>query len=303
MSEGLGVRSEEENSGLCAGSLHSSLFTPHFVVVIPARFASTRLPGKPLADIAGKPMVVRVAERAMQSGASEVWIATDHAGVADAVRTHGFNVCMTSPDHASGTDRLAEVALQRGWSDDEIIVNVQGDEPLIAPELIGIVARHLHDHPAAAISTACHVLQDHAEMFNPNVVKVVLDRAGYALYFSRAPIPWARDAWANASPLRAGARASGSASGGDAPCGYTPHLSLPEGFPAFRHVGIYAYRADFLKIYGSLSPASIEQHEALEQLRALWHGYRISVALTGAAPAVGVDTMEDLERVRMLFER
>jgi 3-deoxy-manno-octulosonate cytidylyltransferase (CMP-KDO synthetase) len=224
-------------------------------------------------------MVVRVAERAMQSGASEVWIATDHAGVADAVRAHGFNVCMTSPDHASGTDRLAEVALQRGWSDDEIIVNVQGDEPLIAPELIGIVARHLHDHPAAAISTACHVLQDHAEMFNPNVVKVVLDRAGYALYFSRAPIPWARDAWASSTS------------------------SLPEGFPAYRHVGIYAYRADFLKIYGSLSPAPIEQHEALEQLRALWHGYRISVALTGAAPAVGVDTMEDLERVRMLFER
>jgi 3-deoxy-manno-octulosonate cytidylyltransferase (CMP-KDO synthetase) len=266
------------------GSPHSSLLTPHFVVVIPARYASTRLPGKPLADIAGKPMVVRVAEQAAQSGASEVWVATDHAGVADAVRAHGFNVCMTSPQHASGTDRLAEVALQRGWGDEEIVVNVQGDEPLIAPGLIGVVARHLRDHPAASISTACHALQDHAEMFNPNVVKVVLDRAGYALYFSRAPIPWARDAWASASPP-------------------APWPLLPEDFPAFRHVGIYAYRAGFLKTYGSLGPAAIEQYEALEQLRALWHGYRISVALTGAAPAAGVDTMEDLERVRELFER
>jgi len=255
----------------------------NFKVVIPARYASTRLPGKPLADIAGKPMVVRVAEQAAQSGAAEVWVATDHAGVADAVRAYGFNVCMTSPDHASGTDRLAEVALQQGWSDEDIIVNVQGDEPLIAPELIGVVARHLHDHPAASISTACHALHDHAEMFNPNVVKVVLDRAGYALYFSRAPIPWARDAWTNISPPM-------------------PGSLLPKDFPAFRHVGIYAYRAGFLKIYGSLSPAPIEQHEVLEQLRALWHGYRISVALTGAVPAAGVDTMEDLERVRRLFE-
>lgn len=278
--EGIGVRGEGKNSGEGENSPHPLPLTPHFKVVIPARYASTRLPGKPLADIAGKPMVVRVAEQAAQSGASEVWVATDHAGVADAVRAHGFNVCMTSLHHASGTDRLVEVALQRGWSDEEIIVNVQGDEPLMAPELIGIVARHLHDHPAAAISTACHALQDHAELFNPNVVKVVLDREGYALYFSRAPIPWARDAWVNAS---------------------SP-ASLPEGFPAFRHVGIYAYRADFLKIYGGLHPAAIEQYEALEQLRVLWHGYRISVALTGAAPAAGVDTMEDLERVRKLFE-
>lgn len=255
----------------------------NFKVVIPARYASTRLPGKPLADIAGKPMVVRVAEQAEQSGASEVWIATDHVGVADAVRAHGFNVCMTSPDHPSGTDRLAEVALQRGWGGEEIVVNVQGDEPLIAPELIGAVARHLHDHPAAAISTACHALRDHAEMFNPNVVKVVLDRDGYALYFSRAPIPWARDAWGGASP-------------------FVSRSSLPVDFPAFRHVGIYAYRAGFLKTYGSLSPAAIEQCEALEQLRALWHGYRISVALTEGIPAAGVDTMEDLERVRKLFE-
>ncbi len=257
---------------------HPSPITMNFKVVIPARYASTRLPGKPLADIAGKPMVVRVAERALQSGASEVWIATDHTGVADAGRVHGINVCMTSPLHVSGTDRLAEVALQRGWSDEEIIVNVQGDEPLIAPDLIGLVARHLHDHPAASISTACHALLGDAEMFNPNVVKVVLDRQGYALYFSRAPIPWARDAWANA-----------------------PRSALPRDFPAYRHVGIYAYRAGFLKIYATLSPAAIERYEALEQLRALWHGYRISVALAHAAPLAGVDTMDDLERVRGLF--
>lgn len=250
-----------------------------FKVVIPARYASTRLPGKPLADIGGKPMVVRVAEQAAQSGASEVWIATDHESVADAVRAYGFDVCMTSPDHASGTDRLAEVVLQRGWSDEEIVVNVQGDEPLIAPELIGVVARHLHEHPAASISTACHAMREHAEMFNPNVVKVVLDREGYALYFSRAPIPYARDAWAN-----------------DA------HASLPDGLPAFRHVGIYAYRAAFLRTYCDLRPAAIEQYEALEQLRALWHGYRISVALTDTPPAAGVDTAEDLDRVRKLFD-
>lgn len=280
MSEGLGVRSEEENGGARVGSPHSALLTPRFVVVIPARFASTRLPGKPLADIAGKPMVVRVAERARQSGAAEVWVATDHTGVADAVRAHGFDVCMTSPHHASGTDRLAEVARQRGWDDGEIVVNVQGDEPLIEPELIGAVARHLHDRPAASIATACHALRDAAEMFNPNVVKVVLDREGYALYFSRAPIPWARDAWTNL-------------------------LSrvLPEDLPAFRHVGIYAYRAAFLKIYGALGPAAIEQYEALEQLRALWHGYRICVARSAGAPAAGVDTAEDLERVRSLFEQ
>lgn len=259
-------------------AFHASPFTLHFKVVIPARYASTRLPGKPLADIGGKPMVVRVAERARQSGADEVWVATDHEGVARAVRAHGFNACLTSPDHASGTDRIAEVARQRGWGTEEVVVNVQGDEPLIAPELIGAVARHLHEHPLAAISTACHSLREYAEMFNPNVVKVVLDHAGYALYFSRAPIPYARDAWANAAPPL-----------------------LPDGFPAFRHIGIYAYRVGFLEVYGGLSAAAIEQHEALEQLRALWHGYRISVAQTDTAPAAGVDTPADLERVRALI--
>lgn len=248
----------------------------NFKAVIPARYASTRLPGKPLADIAGKPMVVRVAERARESGAQEVWVATDHRGVAEAAAAHGFQVCLTDPEHVSGTDRIAEVAVRQGWADGEIVVNVQGDEPLIAPELIREVAQHLHDHPAAAISTAAHRLHDRAALFNPNVVKVALDREGYALYFSRAPIPYARDAFA----------------GGN---------GFPEGLPAYRHIGIYAYRASFLKIYSGLKPAEIEQFEALEQLRAMWHGYRISVALTENAPAAGVDTEEDLFAVRRLF--
>ncbi|MBZ0105310.1 MAG: 3-deoxy-manno-octulosonate cytidylyltransferase [Sulfuricella denitrificans] len=249
-----------------------------FKVVIPARYASTRLPGKPLADICGKPMVVRVAEQAQKSGADEVWVATDHEGVADAVRAHGFNVCMTSPDHVSGTDRIAEVAMQRGWDEQALVVNVQGDEPLIAPELINAVAQQLHEHAQAAISTACHALHEYADMMNPNVVKVVLDRDGYALYFSRAPIPYARDGW----------EAMGDS-------------GIPDNYPAFRHIGIYAYRAGFLKTYGELAPAAIEQCESLEQLRALWHGYRISVALTGLAPAAGVDTLADLERVRVML--
>jgi 3-deoxy-manno-octulosonate cytidylyltransferase (CMP-KDO synthetase) len=249
---------------------------PNFKVVIPARFASTRLPGKPLLDIAGKPMVTHVADRARESGAAEVWVATDHDGVAAAVAAAGYDVCMTSADHASGTDRIAEVVRRNNWADDDIVVNVQGDEPLIAPRLIRDVARALHDHPRAAIATACHAIHDRASMFNPNVVKVVLDHEGYALYFSRAPIPYARDAFVS------------------------PDV-FPEGLPVYRHVGIYAYRAHFLKTYEQLAPAAIEQFEALEQLRALWHGYRISVSVTDEAPAAGVDTPEDLAAVRALL--
>lgn len=295
------MRREEKGDAGREESPHSSSLTPHFKVVIPARFASTRLPGKPLLEIAGRPMVLHVVERALESGADEVWVATDHQGIADAVRARGYRVCMTSPDHPSGTDRIAEVASQRGWGDDEIVVNVQGDEPLIEPTLIREVAQHLLNHPGAAISTACHAIHDCADLLNPNVVKVVTDRDGHALYFSRAPIPYARDAWSHSSPLHAGARASGSASGGDAPCGCTPHSSLPEGLPAYRHIGIYAYRTSFLKIYHQLQPAAIEQCEALEQLRALWHGYRIGVAMVEQAPVAGVDTEEDLQRVRRLL--
>lgn len=247
-----------------------------FKVVIPARHASTRLPGKPLLEIAGKPMVVRVAEQAAASGASEICVATDHAGIAEAVAQHGYRVVMTREDHASGTDRIAEVVQQRGWQDDEIIVNVQGDEPLIDPQLIREVARSLADHPDAAMATACHPIHDKATIFNPNVVKVVADKNGCALYFSRAPIPYARDAYA---------------AGEDA----------PSGLPVQRHIGIYAYRAGFLKTYAQLAPAAIETYEALEQLRVLWHGYKISVAVTEHAPAAGVDTPEDLDRVRAIF--
>ncbi|AWI75175.1 MAG: 3-deoxy-manno-octulosonate cytidylyltransferase [Azoarcus sp.] len=248
-----------------------------FRVVVPARHASTRLPGKPLADIAGKPMVVRVLERASAAGASEVWIATDHEGVRDAVLAAGGKVQMTRADHPSGTDRLAEVATALGWADDDIVVNVQGDEPLIDPALIAAVANALADDADAAIATAAHPIHAADEMFNPNVVKVVCDARERAMYFSRAPIPWARDAWADTRQV------------------------LPPELPVLRHVGLYAYRVGFLKRYASLTPAPVEHWEALEQLRALWHGFPIRVLRLDAAPAAGVDTLEDLIRVRAVF--
>jgi len=253
-----------------------------FTVLIPARYASTRLPGKPLADIGGKPMVVRVAERALASGAARVAVATDDERVRAAVVAHGFAACMTRADHPTGTDRLAEAAVQLGLPDDAIVVNVQGDEPLLAPALIRAMADLLAAKPDAAIATACHAIDDPDEAFNPNVVKVVADRAGYAMYFSRATIPWARDAFA------------ANAAGGGPP-------ALPPGLPLFRHYGLYAYRVSFLRAYPDLAPAPIERYEALEQLRALWHGYRIAVAVTAGTPAPGVDTPEDLERVRAIY--
>jgi 3-deoxy-manno-octulosonate cytidylyltransferase (CMP-KDO synthetase) len=257
-----------------------------FTVLIPARYASTRLPGKPLADIAGKPMVVRVAENARESGAARVVIATDDARIAEAARAHGVDACLTRSDHPTGTDRLAEAAIALGLDDDAIVVNVQGDEPLIAPVLVARMAELLASRPEAAIATACHPIHDAAEAFNPNVVKVVLDRAGFALYFSRATIPWARDAF---GALRAGA----------APTQLPDRL--PDGLPIYRHYGLYAYRAGFLRRFPTLAPAPIERFEALEQLRALWHGERIVVEVTAGTPAPGVDTPEDLERVRTLY--
>jgi len=251
--------------------------TGAFLVVIPARFASSRLHGKPLADIGGKPMVVRVAERARASGAKAVWVATDSPDVYEAVQLHGYHAMMTRAEHATGTDRVAEVARQLGLAEDEIVVNVQGDEPLIAPELIREVATTLAKHDQASIATACHPIIDIESLLNPNVVKVVFDHAGHALYFSRAPIPYPRDSLA----LNQGA--------------------LPAGLPSYRHIGIYAYRARFLQLYSRLEPAAIEHFEALEQLRALWHGHRIAVAVTPHAPEAGVDTAEDLERVRRIF--
>ncbi|MDD5385212.1 MAG: 3-deoxy-manno-octulosonate cytidylyltransferase [Gallionella sp.] len=247
-----------------------------FHVVIPARHASTRLPGKPLLPIAGKPMVVRVAERAAQSGAQQIWVATDHHAIANVVHEHGFKACMTRDTHASGTDRIAEVAEQHNWPDDAIVVNVQGDEPLMPPELIHAVAEHLHSHPECAIATACHALHDKASLHNPNIVKAVLDKNGNALYFSRAPIPYPRDAFAQQRPL-------------------------PADLPVLRHIGIYAYRVSFLRVYGQLAPAAIEQFEALEQLRALYHGYKIGVFVTDEAPPAGVDTEQDLHAARQIF--
>ena len=250
-----------------------------FRVVIPARYASSRLPGKPLADIGGKPMVLRVAERAAEAGAEESIIATDDVRVLEAAAAAGFRALMTSPAHASGTDRLAEVAELLDCADDDIIVNVQGDEPLIEPALIRECALCLGAHEEAAIATLAHPLFSTEEFRNPNVVKVVTDQQGYALYFSRAMIPWPRDAFA----------------------AMDPGASLPEGLPVLRHIGLYAYRAKFLREFAGLAPAPLERFEMLEQLRALWHGYRIAVAVTPKAPGAGVDTPEDLERVRALF--
>lgn len=250
-----------------------------FRLVIPARFSSSRLPGKPLADIAGKPMIVRVLERVQSAGADGIWVATDHAGVADAVREAGGQVVMTRADHPSGTDRLAEVVALQGWADDDIVVNVQGDEPLIDPALVRGVAEALAADPAAAMATAAHPIATAEDMFNPNVVKVVTDARGRAMYFSRAPIPWARDAWASTRE------------------------ALPAGLPVMRHIGLYAYRVAFLRRYAGLEACALEQWEALEQLRALWHGDVIQVLAVDHAPAAGVDTEADLARVREVFDR
>jgi 3-deoxy-manno-octulosonate cytidylyltransferase (CMP-KDO synthetase) len=250
-----------------------------FRVVIPARHASSRLPGKPLADIAGKPMVVRVAERARLSGAQNVLVATDHEEILVALRRHGVEGMMTRADHATGTDRIAEVVARLGLDDADIVVNVQGDEPLIEPGQIAKVAQMLADRGEAAIATASHPITDAADVFNPNVVKVVCDANGHALYFSRAPIPYCRDDFVQGRRV------------------------LPAPSAHYRHVGLYAYRAGFLRRYGDLSPAPAEKMEALEQLRALWHGYRIVVAVSDRVPPPGVDTPEDLDRVRAAFDQ
>lgn len=251
-----------------------------FKVVIPARFASTRLPGKPLLDLGGKPMVVRVAERAQLSGAEEIWVATDHPEVKAAAEAHGLRALMTRSDHPTGTDRLAEVVEQCGWGGDTLVVNVQGDEPLIDPAVIAQTAQQLAAS-GADIATVAHRIDEAADFFNPNIVKVVCRADGDAAYFSRAPVPYARDHFAREG-------------GGE---------TLPVDFPALRHVGLYAYRASFLKAYCGLAVAPTERFESLEQLRALWHGYRISVACVETAPAAGVDTPEDAARMREVFDR
>lgn len=247
-----------------------------FTVLIPARLASTRLPDKPLADIAGLPMVVRVAQRAEQSGAAQVVVAADSPRIADACSRHGVRVVLTRADHPSGSDRLAEACELLGLGDDDLVVNVQGDEPLIDPALIDAVAELLARRNDAAMSTAAHAIATVEEFTNPNVVKVVLQADGLALYFSRAPIPWWRDGFAG------GVRA------------------LPALAP-LRHIGIYGYRAGFLRAFPKLPQAPVEACEALEQMRALWHGHRIAVHVTEADPGAGVDTPEDLERVRRII--
>ncbi|MFP5405039.1 MAG: 3-deoxy-manno-octulosonate cytidylyltransferase [Gammaproteobacteria bacterium] len=241
-----------------------------FVALIPARLASTRLPDKPLADIGGRPMVVRVAERARLAGARLVAVATDSERISSAVREAGFEAVMTATDHPSGTDRLAEAVGLLGLDDDEIVVNIQGDEPLIPPTLVAAVAARLAASSQCAMTTAAHGIVDPEDWRNPNVVKVVLDRAGLALLFSRASIPFERDA----------------------------RTVVPPG--ALRHVGLYAYRAAFLRAYPALERAPIELLESLEQLRALWHGYRIAVELAEDPPPPGVDTQADLDRVRAI---
>ena len=248
-----------------------------FTVIVPARLASTRLPHKPLADIHGLPMVVRVAQRAALSNASQVVVAADSIEIVQACQAHGVRAMLTQVDHPSGSDRLAEASALLGLSPNDVVVNVQGDEPLINPELINQVAELLVQRPTASMSTAAHEIHELAEFTNPNVVKVVIDQAQLALYFSRAPIPWWRDGFAKGIQ------------------------TLPQPAP-LRHIGIYAYRVGFLQSFPTLQAAPIETGEALEQLRALWHGHKIAVHITPDVPGPGVDTPEDLERVRALYK-
>lgn len=243
-----------------------------FKVVIPARYASSRLPGKPLLDIAGKPMVIRVSEQARKSGAEAVVIATDFDKIVQVAQEHHVDAVMTRVDHQSGTDRIAEVAQNLNWDNNDIVVNVQGDEPLIDPALIQEVALTLAHSRDAVMATACHAIHDEASMLNPNVVKVVVDADGNAMYFSRAPIPYPRDE------------------------------AHKQSLKAHRHIGIYAYRVGFLKQYAELSVTQLEKIESLEQLRVLHHGYKIAITVTDHAPATGVDTQADLDYVRSVFQ-
>ena len=248
-----------------------------FKIVIPARHASTRLPGKPLLDIAGRPMIVHVCERGLESGASEVVLATDDERIAEAVAGLPVRVVMTRADHHSGTERIREAADIIGWTDDTIVVNLQGDEPFIPPDLKRRLARLLAKQDVAEVATLATPIVDRAEIFNPSVVKVVLDRDGHALYFSRAPIPWHRESFNK------------------------KYAELPLVFPWLRHIGVYAYSVGFLHRYVSWPPSELEAVESLEQLRILWMGERILVMPVDSAPEAGVDTVEDLHRVRARF--
>lgn len=247
-----------------------------FKIVIPARYASSRLPGKPLLDIAGKPMIQHVYERATESDAAEVIIATDNQQIADVARDFGADVCMTAYSHRSGTDRLAEVAKQRGFADNDIVLNVQGDEPTLPALLINQVAADLAEFPQADMASLFSRIEQEKQVFDPNLVKVVMDAEGFALYFSRAPIPWMREHFNKDTPL-------------------------PPELPHYRHIGLYGYRAGFLKHYSDLTPCLLETDESLEQLRALFHGKRIHMTEALVSAGHGVDTEDDLETVRALL--
>jgi 3-deoxy-manno-octulosonate cytidylyltransferase (CMP-KDO synthetase) len=249
-----------------------------FTVIVPARLASTRLPNKPLADIGGLPMIVRVARRASLSQASRVVVATDSHEVKRVCETHQLEAVLTRSDHVSGSDRLAEACELLGLDGDDLVVNVQGDEPLIAPSMIDACAQLLRQRPQCVMSTVAHALDDATEFANPNVVKVVTDAQSLALYFSRAPLPWWRDGSASSSS------------------------PTPKPGSALRHVGLYAYHAGFLRRFPTLATSPLEQIESLEQLRVLWHGERIAVHVSAERPGPGVDTPEDLARVRALIE-
>jgi len=243
-----------------------------FHIIIPARFESTRLPGKPLLDIAGKPMIQHVYERALEAGAASVTVATDNLQVEEVVRGFGGNACLTSDRHVSGTDRLAEAVQIIGLSDNDLVVNLQGDEPLMPASLISHVAQTLQNDKQAMVATASILINDPTQISDPNVVKVVADSVGHALYFSRSTIPCLRDVNSDHEPR------------------------------IFRHIGLYAYRCGYLAEFTQLEPCALEQVEALEQLRVLWHGGKIAVMETTEDPGHGVDTPEDLQRVRVIFE-
>ncbi|MFK4751856.1 3-deoxy-manno-octulosonate cytidylyltransferase [Oceanobacter antarcticus] len=249
----------------------------NYKIVIPARYASSRLPGKPLIELAGKPMIQHVYERALEAGVDEVVVATDDQRIADVACSFGADVVMTSVDHENGTERIAEVARLRGWEDHDVIVNLQGDEPLIPRELIEKTAASLLDRPEAGMSSLCTPIHDDHDAFDTNVVKVVLDRAGFAMYFSRASIPWDRDGYKT-----------------------NPGVMTTK-LPLYRHLGMYGYRVSFLKQYTSMEPCALEGAESLEQLRALWYGVRIHLSVIDQPPGHGIDTPDDVMRVEKLL--
>ena len=257
----------------------------NFTAIVPARAASSRLPDKPLLDIAGKPMVIRTAEQALESGAQQVVIATDDSRILDAAQAHNVSAVLTRKDHPTGTDRLAEAVDILGLPDDAIIVNVQGDEPLIDPALVRSVAELLANAPEAAIATCAARITKAQTLLNPNAVKVVCNATGLAMYFSRAPIPWDRDTYGQSSEQML----------------EKAQQALNGGLPALHHIGLYAYRAGFLRRFPKLPEGQLEKRESLEQLRALEHGHHIAVLVTDSHPAAGVDTQEDLDRVRHVF--